>query len=133
MNIRRLSETQIASWIASTIDTDVKIARIPQELVMPCILVNCSNIKPYEANMALYECNIDISVISSIAEEDADTKHQERVAEIIELTEAHEDMAEGITGNGLECKGLRIDEISGEPNDISLVDTITIKAFCNLT
>jgi hypothetical protein len=83
--------------------------------------------------MALYECNIDISVISSIGEEDADTRHQERVSEIIELTEAHEDMADGITGNGFECKGLRISEIAGDPTDISLVDTITIKAFCNLT
>ena len=133
MNIRRLSETQTASWINSAVDFDVKVARIPQELVMPCVLVNCSNIKPYEPNTELYECTIELSVISSIAEEDADTRHQARVAEIIELAEAHEEMAEGITGNGLECKGLRIDEISGEPNDISLVDTIAIKAFCNLT
>jgi hypothetical protein len=100
---------------------------------MPCVLVNCSNIKPYEPNTELYECTIELSVISSISEEDADTRHQARVGEIIELAEDHEGMASGITGNGLECKGLRIEEISGEPNDISLVDTITIKAFCNLT
>lgn len=134
-NIRRAVENAFAgrlSAITGLSSASVRVARIPQEMVLPMVLVNCEVAKAYEANLAVYDCQLSITVMTSISEVDSDDAHQERVGEILEVLDDGTQLALDISNNEFKCDGAYVLEIAGEPADTMLVDSVKVRALCQL-
>lgn len=134
-NIRRAVENAFAGRleaITGDLNADIKVARVPQEMVLPMVLVNCEVAKAYEANLGMYDCTLAVSIMTSISEADADEAHQDRVGAILEIFNDGMQLAQDISNTDFDCKGTHVIEITGEPSDTMLVDTIRVRALCQL-
>lgn len=135
-NVRRGVEDAFAGLLnANTVALNgavAKVARIPQEMVLPLVLVSCESAKAYSPTLPLYECAVSVTIMTSIADTDADETHQNRLSAISEMLEDAETFASGVTNQQIQCEGVHIDEFTGEPADNMLIDTIKVKAYCQL-
>ena len=135
-NVRRGVEDAIAGVLSANTGAlngaVARVARVPQEMILPLVLVSCENAKTYSPTLPLYECSVAITIMTSIADADADEDHQARLSAISDMLENGDAFAVGATNQELQCKGIYVDEFSGEPSDNMLVDTIKVKAFCQL-
>lgn len=136
INVRRGVEDAFAGLLGANLGAlngaVARVARVPQEMILPLVLVSCEVAKTYSPTLPLYECSVSVTIMTSIADADADEDHQARLSAISDMLDDGEAFALGATNQQFECKGLWIDEFSGEPSDNMLVDTIKLKAFCQL-
>lgn len=134
-NIRRALEDAFKghlSTITGLTGVEIKVARVPQEMVLPMVLVNCAVAKAYEANLAVYDCELFVTIMTSISETDADENHQERVGKILEVLDDGQQVAGDVSSSEFLCNGMHVLELGGEPTDTMLVDSIKVRALCQL-